>query len=125
LFRTKSTKKPRIDEYGCIAFQPSIENEMQLHEAADKFLRDYTNTAVEIDGLQSLFDRCFPLQRKDIVLSLYDGNIHSLMEKWPMLQEEKWLLRHFQLLTGFCSMSRLHEHFDEVSSEVLQFFQEK
>ncbi len=107
-----------VDEYGHSNFQPVFDPNVDYDQLKHDLLSQWSQIQPDSEALLILSNKCFPLQRKDIVNLLHSGESFAAFK---VLLDKNVLFAHFEILMGFSVHDRFNENFEEVVSFLIHF----
>ncbi|XP_041824837.1 uncharacterized protein LOC121629269 [Melanotaenia boesemani] len=123
-----SMKCAKTDSYGCVNWQPlqlpEGENRESLLEKKRELMTIYSlegQRAADQRRVDDLMTVTYEPQRRDLNATP-SPSMSQLQRDWPFLFMQKFLLKHFCLLTGFDLESRLQESLAKKGERVLKYF---
>ena len=118
-----ATKKvKRADTYGCINWMPdydegqSEQTDKQLMEEMKKAKKDNSSTV----NVEDTMKKTFVTQRKQI--NSTEFTMEQMKQDWPYLFDDKYMLQHFQLLTGVNIQDMMEKAYGSKVSKLIAFF---
>ena len=103
------------DSYGCINFEPTIHNEVELLKLKEYLQNPPVSKTIVIFEHVS---KCYSLIRKDINKNMH---VHLLIKEWPHLFNEEDICCHFQTLPGINIMDTVHQRVREDSGTIFRY----
>lgn len=97
----KPNKKIKLDEYGCIAYEPPLgfEETVDMQQRKKAWLLDqFQLNQRELPKVQNWMNETYPSQR--ISINRRKGLIDEIFTDWPFLREPEYLLSHASTLVG-------------------------
>ena len=120
-------KCAKTDSYGCINWQPIVlpEGEMKeslLHKKEElKLIFSHEGQrGADRARVAELMETTFETQRRNINML---PAMQKLIKEWPFLFQKRFLLDHFNQLTGIELDARLRESMESKGKRVMTFFQ--
>lgn len=125
---TPTPKCAKIDSYGCVNWQPQElpegESQDSLQEKKKELISTYSQQgqrAAEQRRVGELMELTYVQQRREIN-GTPSRSVSELQKEWPFLFIPKFLLQHFNKLTGIELETRLQESLPGKGRRILQFF---
>lgn len=129
--RSSSTKKRGpSDIYGCARFQPELppeetnETVEQNRQRLEEIYKQEGAGGAERAEVKNLMELTFCLQRRHIN-ALPPPDIEDVKSRWPFLFIQRYIYRHFELLTGINVLRSLELSMEECGRAIINYFREK
>lgn len=119
----------KVDSYGCINWQPhnlpegetmdSLEVKRQM--LVTLYIKEGPRCAetVKVDDLMHITY----IQQRQFINSNPSPTVSDIMLKWPFLFQKRWLLSHFETLTGIDILTRLTVALQNKGRRIINYFQ--
>lgn len=100
-------KKPTCsDWYGCVEWQPAVEDTEELEIRQDELKRAFNTDRLQESSVRKLMAETYCIQRATINKGTA---VNKIVDEWPFLFEAVHLFEHTQTLLGFAVQTRLSE----------------
>ncbi|XP_071838988.1 uncharacterized protein [Apostichopus japonicus] len=122
----KSPKERLADQYGCVNWQPESLPEGESGESQRKIMNElkslWESGTGKTKDVKNKMIHTYATQRKDI--NEKDCVLTDIIENWPFLFEEEYLLAHFKKLMGFDIMEKMSSNFEHRVPKLYRYFQQ-
>uniref|UniRef100_A0A8C2FGN5 Uncharacterized protein n=1 Tax=Cyprinus carpio TaxID=7962 RepID=A0A8C2FGN5_CYPCA len=126
--QSKNTRN-QVDSYGCINWQPhnlpegetldSLEVKRQMLVTLYRKEGPRGAESMKVDDLMHITY----LQQRQFINSNPPPRLDDVMQEWPFLFQKRWLLCHFEKLTGIDILSRLTMAIQNKGRRIINYFQ--
>ncbi|XP_060786670.1 uncharacterized protein LOC132892416 [Neoarius graeffei] len=115
-------KSSHSDRYGCVEWQPAVENTPELESKKDNLKNDFKTRQLEESVVRKLMTDTYSIQRT----AINNGStVKTLMEEWPFLFEAACMFDHTHTLLGLEVQTKLAEEVSRKGKGIKDFLQSR